>query len=159
MNCDKIKETILQQIEGEEVPEQALVEHLKKCPPCKHYHEEQETIQEMLPAWSAPAPSNDFTEKTLAALRNQPPAADDATVTPRIRRPILWPFAIAAGVLLAVGAAVFRNPTQNVSTWREDIVTARSVGYSQMVDSNRDFNVLGLAYPIRSDFPRGRYKR
>lgn len=104
MDCREVKEHIIEYLDGEadEKLADAVAEHLKSCDACRAHCDELKAVGTVLRAWTPPDPVADFVERTLAAKKTYTPAR--ARI---LRLPSLKKLALAAGVVLVAGIAVW----------------------------------------------------
>ncbi len=146
-DCEKAKREILDRNEESKTSSALLSSHLTRCSPCKEYENDQKLLQNALPQWEAPQPSEVFADRTLKKY-----FATKTTPETISSRPWLnWalPVSLAAAALLWIGLSpIFRNTKNDLGN--REFTLQSSAGFGELINPTRDLQFFGSAFPTRS---------
>lgn len=117
MNCREFQGLIQSQLDGTPIEEPAFEEHRRSCADCAALHAAAMRLADGLRVLSPPAPPADLTDRIVARVsklrRFRPRRA--GTLGGRPRRRVAVPLAVAACLLIALGARLWMQQTTPVT--------------------------------------------
>ena len=137
MKCGSLRDELMEVVlNGSELATPALQEHLVTCPTCAAEVASLRQTMELLDEWQAPEPSQYFSARLRARMRDEQ-ATQTVGWLAWLRRPAI---VTAAAALMAVGVGLLEG-----AHWKADHqrtvatgVSVSAVGDLQYLDSNAD---------------------
>lgn len=152
-DCEKAKREILDRNEEGKSSSALLSSHLTRCSPCKEYENDQKLLQNALPQWEAPQPSEAFADRTLKKYLSANVTPEKTSLSSAHWSNWAVPVSLAAAALLWIGLTpVFRHKKNDEQELR---LQSTAVGFGELINPTRDLQFFGSAFPTRSKLVLG----
>lgn len=136
MSCEKFRAEFVEAVlSGPAAASPKLMEHIQGCDACAEEFASYQQTMRLLDEWQTPEPSLYFSSRLRARVREEVVAAPAYGWLAWIRRPIV---AMAAALLIAVGASLLEVAPWEHHAANNPRVTASAVGDLQYLDKNAD---------------------